>query len=119
MTERPGDQETVGAPVEPSRFRWDLAALGAVLGAVTCGVGYWPANAALRDAFDVPSFPPGGGTYWLCWWLPVAVVVGVVGALLFPRSSRAFAGGFIAGFVAVAAVACAFGYSIDAMPYSM
>lgn len=110
--ERAWDHEPHGAPGESSRFRWDLAVLGAFLGAATCGVGYWPANAALHDSFDVSAFPPGGGTYWMCWWLPVAVVVGVIGVLLFPRSSRSFAGGFIVGLVTVAAVVCTFGYSV-------
>ncbi|MBM4575220.1 hypothetical protein GS415_00020 [Rhodococcus hoagii] len=41
----------------------------------------------------------GGGSYWMCWWLPVVVVIGVVGVLLFPRSSRPFACGLIVGLV--------------------
>lgn len=82
-------------------------------------MGYWPANSALRESFGVQAFPPGGGSYWMCWWLPVVVVIGVVGVLLFPRSSRPFACGLIVGLVAVAAVMCLIGYSIDSMPFSM
>lgn len=119
MSERTRDQEADGVPGVPSRFRWDFACLGALLGAVTCGIGYWPANGALRDAFGVRSFPPGGATYWMCWWLPVAVVVGAVGPLLFSRSSRSFAGGFIVGVVAVSGVMCVVGYSVDGMPLYM
>ncbi|QCQ91002.1 hypothetical protein [Rhodococcus sp. SGAir0479] len=119
MGERTGDRELDRAPGKSSASRWGLAFLGAFLGAVTCGVGYWPATVALRDALDVPHFPPSGGTYWMCWWLPVAVTVGLAAVLLFPRSSRSFAAGFILGLVVVAAAMCAFGYSVDAMPYYM
>lgn len=119
MSERIRDQEADGAPAEPSLFRWDLACLGALLGAVTCGVGYWPAVAALRDVFEVPAFPPGGATDWLCWWLPVAVVLGAVGPLLLLSGSRSFACGFIVSFAAVAAVMCVVGYSVDSMPLYM
>lgn len=119
MGERTWEPGPDGASSDSASFRWDLALLAALLGAVTCGVAYWPANAALRDAFGVPGFPPDGGTYWMCWWLPVATVVGVVGPLVFPRGSRSFAGGFVVGFVAVAAVMCGVGYSVDNMPYSM
>lgn len=117
--DRIGEAEPNGATDEWPGFRWDLALLGALLGAVTCGVGYWPANSALRESFGVPAFPPGGGTYWMCWWLPVVVVTSVVGVLLFPRSSRSFACGLIVGLVAVAAVMCLVGYSVDSMPFSM
>lgn len=51
--------------------------------------------------------------------LPVAVVVGAVGPLVFPGGSRSLAGGFVVGFVAVAALMCGVGYSVDNMPYSM
>lgn len=119
MSERTCEQEADGSPAEPSLFRWDLACLGALLGAVTCGVGYWPAMASLRDVFEVSAFPPGGATYWLCWWLPVAVVVGAVGPLLLPRSSRSFASGLVVGFGAVAGAMCVVGYSVDGMPLYM
>ncbi|WP_430332867.1 hypothetical protein [Rhodococcus sp. ACT016] len=119
MTERTDDPEPGGAPVRSPAFRWDLALLGSLLGAVVCAVGYWPANADLRDALDVQSFPPRGGTYWLCWLLPLAVVAAVVGVLLVPRSSRPFASGFLAGLLLVGIVMCAFGYSVDSMPFYM
>ena len=117
--EQTGETERDGAADERPGFRWDLALLGALLGAATCGVAYWPANSALRESFGVQASPPGGGSYWMCWWLPVVVVIGVVGVLLFPRSSRPFACGLIVGLVAVAAVMCLIGYSVDSMPFSM
>lgn len=66
-----------------SEFRWAVLWWSIVAGILVCAVSYWSTVAALRRAFDVQSFPPTGGGYWLCWIAPLVAVTGTgVGVLL-------------------------------------
>ncbi|ARE34226.1 hypothetical protein A0W34_13610 [Rhodococcus sp. BH4] len=103
-----------------SGVRWALMWWGALAGIVVCAVGYWPLVYALRRAWDVPVFPPGGGLYWLAWGLPL-ITVATIGATMFTiwRGARAAVAGFAVACLLTGLAMCAFGYSVDSMPYYM
>lgn len=94
--------------------------LGVLAGIVVCVVGYWPLVHALRRGWDVPAFPPGEGRYWLAWGLPL-IVVAAIGTTVFTiwRGARPAAAGFTATCLVTGLAMCAFGYSVDSMPYYM
>lgn len=108
--------------VSDKRFESRLALIwwGALAGMLVCVLGYWPSVFALRDAWDVPGFPPGGGLYWLAWALPLGAVA-TIGTTVFAlwHRARPAAGGFTIGCLFTGLALCAFGYSVDNMPYSM
>ncbi|TCN51633.1 hypothetical protein EV641_10921 [Rhodococcus sp. SMB37] len=92
--------------------------VGALAGILVCAVGYWRLVFALRNAWDVPAFPPGNGLYWLAWGLPLGAVA-TIGTTVFVtwQGARPAAGGFTAGCLFMGLAMCAFGYSVDSMPY--
>lgn len=118
------DSQGVGyvVMVSDKRFESRLALIwwGALAGMLVCVLGYWPSVFALRDAWDVPGFPPGGGPYWLAWTLPLGAVA-TIGTTVFAlwHRARPAAGGFTIGCLFTGPAMCAFGYSVDNMPYSM
>jgi len=108
--------------VSERRGEYRLALLwwSAFAGIVVCAVSYWPAVMAMQRAFDVPSFPPGGVDYWLCWAAPLVAVAtaGAVAFLVWRRARLALAG-FLVAFLLTGLCMGMFGYSVDSMPYYM
>lgn len=101
-------------------YRLALLWWSAFAGIVVCALSYWQAVTAIRRAFDVPSFPPGGVGYWLCWAAPLVAVAtaGAVTLIVWRRAWLALAG-FLKAFVLTGLCMSMFGYSVDSMPYYM
>ncbi|APE09297.1 hypothetical protein BO226_08800 [Rhodococcus sp. 2G] len=92
----------------------------AFAGIVVCALSYWSVVMAIRRAFDVQSFPPGGVDYWLCWAAPLVAVAtaGTVTLIVWRRARLALAG-FLVAFLLTGLYMGMVGYSVDSMPYYM
>ncbi|MBS9376612.1 hypothetical protein [Rhodococcus sp. B50] len=101
-------------------YRLALLCWGTFAGILFCAVSYWQAVTVVQRAFDVPSFPPGGVDYWLCWAAPLVAVatVGAVALIVWRRARLALAG-FLVAFLLTGLCMGMFGYSVDSMPYYM